>query len=1197
MRFIRNIILIVAVVAVAAMASTVMDKSSVTYLAQFLVGDRNVATTSEDGLYAVDFKSIYNSLTVYNRQGDLNGIPVDKICLFGASPDTLPDVAPGERLRTPNQLFEIPIEVRDHNGFGDMTPNGTFDDGDTILFVGYGTGFWKRFDREKSNFVNGKMDYFYSHSPYSFYQHFVFGWNKAGKGLRMNATLPVPAGSAKSVDWMRYIRVEKDALLRDSYYGKNVEWESSSGKEWFWIWHPRNVTQKVSSSDLASAQLSTLKGRVDGGKEFVSVTYFPYRSVHDGSAAFENDQKPDVTLSGESDSVRMAGLSFAFSVNGRSTNRMATTLLPAGNFRIDNPGLKNSGNTFELTMLPNEVQYDRFDGYTVAYQWKPVVDSAEWLLPGKVGGVIQIPVGSSSNLQVVKFANLRPVGKLPISNGVAKDSVSANDDIRYLAYRTNVVLRPAKIEAIPAGVPGVVTDLMGGSADFKNMEYLIIAPNEFLSAALALKKFRSEGSAVRSFATQVVSVEDIYRHYTGGSLSPVSIRNFIAHAYKRSPKLKYVLLAGSGHYDYRIMDEKNGKIFIPPFEKESAVSEDFYAALDSGEQVLYGQYDLDVAVGRLPVSTLSEFTNYIEKAKQYEQVGVFDNSLWRSNILLGADDAKNGTTTDYTRHTEHQEEVAEAIDNLYHDIKYRWNLKKVYLVDYPADASGQKKEAAEDFINVLNQGALFTIYFGHGSKTDWAGEGLMKPAYISKLTNKNRYTVLSSFTCTVGRFEEGFGARSLSESMLLAKNAGSIASIGSARETFATYNVPFGKAFMVNVLSSSGILLGDAYLKTKNASSGSFSSQRFNNESYVFMGEPVIQMPKVGSKIVLDQKLDSIKGLDKMTLSGSVSGMNSGYINLSMREGRIQKRLPVGLDDDSLNVTYEGTLIYSEEIPVSGGHFKTEFITPKKINYGDSAAEFSAWAYSSRERNVGRLYKANLKISGMSSYADSIHDEVPPSIRIQPCYTEGMVGAFADGQSVKLQDPACLQIVIEDSTALDFRDQADEGISFEVVGIENPYHPYPYLEQTSKRAVLRKTFASETYPEGKYLFKVRAQDVLGNVVTKSLNLEITGEMKEGLVDVFNIPNPVGKKGTTFYFKNLAINRTSTVNIFIYNQNGRLVKVLKNAVSGLTRWDGRDNHGRLLANGLYHYVVKSDVAATDDFKKKTWTKKQKLLISR
>lgn len=187
--------------------------------------------------------------------------------------------------------------------------------------------------------------------------------------------------------------------------------------------------------------------------------------------------------------------------------------------------------------------------------------------------------------------------------------------------------------------------------------------------------------------------------------------------------------------------------------------------------------------------------------------------------------------------------------------------------------------------------------------------------------------------------------------------------------------------------------------------------------------------------------------------------------------------------------------------------------------------------------------------------------------------------------------------MVFDSTALDFREQADEGISFEVVGVQDPFHPWPYLEQTSKRAKARMNFAVDQYPAGKYVFKVRAADVLGNASFMSVNVEITDDMVSGLSDVFNAPNPMGKKGTTFYFKNLAINRTSKVNIYIYNQNGKLVQVLKNAESGVTHWDGKDMHGRLLANGLYHYIVRSEVPAAGTSGKKTWTKKQKLLISR
>jgi hypothetical protein len=410
------------------------------------------------------------------------------------------------------------------------------------------------------------------------------------------------------------------------------------------------------------------------------------------------------------------------------------------------------------------------------------------------------------------------------------------------------------------------------------------------------------------------------------------------------------------------------------------------------------------------------------------------------------------------------------------------------------------------------------------------------------------------------------------------------------------------------LLGKDGITIGDAFMQAKNMDARMMTSvtgsslyrQRHNNEHYVLFGEPVVQVLSNGFKVTLDQKIDTLKALDKMKLSGSVPGMSNGVIEISMRESRKSKNLFLGIPDhpdDSIEVFYDGTLVYSEKVPVIGGRYETEFVTPRKISFGDTAVELTAWAYSSSERAIGRYRADGITISGFSAYADSIQDTVPPKISIENCYAQGTENYYADGQTVYLQAPVCLQVIIEDSTAIDYREYADEGVSFEVEGVENPYHPYPYLEQSSKRAVIRKSFVAENYPEGKYTFRVRAQDVLGNFSVKTLNVEITEDLKAGLADVFNVPNPVGKKGTTFYFKNLALGRESTVNIFIYNQHGRLVKVIKDAVSGVTHWDGRDNFGRKLANGLYHYVVRSEVAASDNFKAKTWTKKQKLLISR
>jgi hypothetical protein len=1187
-------------------ASSEID--GVVQLAELVVGDKNMATFSEDGVYAVGFNAIRSALSKINRQDLLYGIPIEKLCIFGASPDTLPDMGPGTKLRNPDQLFELPIKVVDRNS------NGLFDDvnsssGDSIYFVGYGNAFWKRIDSEPEGTSRTGMGYFHSYSPYSYYQHFILGYKEVGSGLRIK-TLEPPKSTPKNIEWLRYVRAEKDVYLRDTYYGMAQDWERTTGKEWFWEWHARNEETVIPSGKLGQASTIDLPGLVEGGTGYVSVSFFPYRSISGVESSISDYQSASL-FSTDVYENRMKFIHFSFDVNGETISRKKGqedfwydgSLLPGGNFAMKFSSLKKTGNKYELTMLPNDKQYDRFDGYSVAYQWDPStvsIDSSEWLLPGFATGVIRIPVGEGDQLSLMKFKNLEPVGLLKIDNGFAVDSIGFDDDVRYLLYRNdNRRKGMLSINAIVPPSENVVRNLANISS---KTEYLIIAPDEFLAPAESLAVFRSSDKAASPLVTAVVSAENIYRHYTGGSASPIAIRNYIAYARSVCPDLRFVLLAGSGHYDYRGIDG-HAPSYIPPFEKESSVTEDFFGTLDSGEVVRSGKsYDVDLAVGRLPVSSEREFFDYIVKAKDYDQIGTFDHGEWKSTLLLAADDARNGTEVDHAKHTKDQEELASLIDSVSNKLGFRMNLKKVYLLDYEYDAAGQKQDATNDFLNIMSKGALMTMYFGHGSKVAWASEGLLKPAYLSKLSNEKAYTVLNSFSCTVGRFDEG-DTRSMSEAFVVEPKVGAIAAIGAARETFETSNVVFAKNFISRAVLENGIYLGEAYMLAKDnvfKESTKQSDHVYNSEHYVFMGEPVIRMPYANLKISLDNPVDSIKALDKMKLSGKVFGMSSGSIALTLREGRFNKRLAMqNSEGDTINVKYDGPLIYSEVVPVVGGRFETEFVTPKKLNIGDSLAELRAWAYSSKDVAVGRYLDTNIVISGVSDYADSLNDKTPPVITIQSC-NSGTASSFADGQQVKLWTPACLQVIVEDETALDYREQADEGISFEMVGLENPYHPAPFLEQSSKRAVARKSLTTESYPPGDYVFKVRALDVLGNAATKTVKVQITESMQTGLSDVFNIPNPMGKKGTTFYFKDLAAGSGSNVTIFIYNQHGRLVKVIKDAKSGVTHWDGKDNYGRLLANGLYHYVVRSKakVSVSDSkTKNKTWTKKQKLLISR
>ncbi|MFA6623712.1 MAG: C25 family cysteine peptidase [Fibrobacteraceae bacterium] len=1170
------------------------ELSEVTWLTRFLVGDKEPGGTSEDGLYAVSFSEIRNALSTQGRQEELDGISVSKLRLYGASPDTLPDVIRGTADILPTQLFQIPIEVRDHNG-KDMTADGIFDDGDSIVFVGYGTSFWKRADLEDTTLAAGQMDYYFSSSPYSFYQYFQLGWSASGTGSRL-AYAAQPSGTAKTINWLNYARVEKDAYLRDTYYGNDGGWEDATGKEWFWYWHSPVDTMTLSSAILTTDAVKNLTGRIAGGQEYIAFTYYPHRSTYASSISEDIVQNADKAFSSYPYSIRMSHIAFSAQVNG-ATLPAYDRLLPGGNFQISGPGFKDSDNSVSLTMLPNNFQYDRFDGYSIAYQWTPALkssDSAVWLLPGRAGGVISIPAGPDASLRVLKFRNFEPVALLTVKNGFAKDSADASADYRYLLYRADKFKKLASIEGIPAKVDGILGDISRISS---KTEYLIIAPEVFQKPAEALAEFRAGGEAVTAFNTTVVLSEDIYRAYSGGYMTPVALRNYIAYARSVCPDLRYVLLAGNGHFDYRGFHSGYKANRIPPFEKEDATTDDFFGVLDSGESVRFGTYDMDVAVGRLPLASVADFNAYNEKVKQYEQTSKMDNGEWRNSILLAADDDWTGYSIDEMRHTENQEEVADMLTSGADSSNYRFDIKKIYLLDYTADAGGQKPEAASDLINKINQGALFTLYSGHGSMVAWAYEGLLKSTYISDISNKGRYTILGSFSCTVGRFDKG-NATSLSETFIQAPDDGAIISIGATRETFSTPNKILEKSILENALFPTGGTIGNAFRMAKGTSLSSYNEQRYNNERYVLLGEPVISLPDQRLSVSLDQKVDTIQALDNMTLSGSVSGLSSGMVRLNILEQSSSKNLTRRTGSGNINVpvVYDGSPVYSEDVAVENGRFRANFITPRKISFGDTAAEIRLWAYGSGVAAIGRGLEKGIAISGTSSYADSLNDKVPPSISIQSCLSPSSGTSFSEGENVTLASPACLQVTIEDSTALDFREQADEGISFEVLNYTDPFHPWPYLEQGSKKAVVRMTFSSGKYPAGTYKFKVAAHDILGNESTKTVNLEITEALSEGLSDVFNAPNPM-KKTTTFYFKNLAVNRASNVSILIYNQNGRLVQHIADVESGVTTWDGRDFYGRKLANGLYFYIVKSEVAADGSNPKKSFSRKQKLVISR
>ncbi len=1129
------------------------------WIARIGIGTNNLTETA-DGIYALSFSDLKHIAEIAK-----GGITASSLRLFSASPDTLSEML-GEEI-FPNAV-EIPILVKDKDG------NGLFDNKDSIIFFGYGTALWK-----KSNSSSG-MDYYFSHSPYSYYQYFYLGIGGKGKSLdKIEKKI-----SGTDINWKKYARSEKDLMLRDNYFTNSIE--DNTGKEWFWKWCPKDSMVTVEPNEFQSS-VRELTGLL-GDSLWMGISFFPGRST-----------EYNTSLSSLSLKKRMEGIKFNFSFQGKEQKNIIDTI-EGGSFVFASNGAKQNDNLYKLGISSSR-QNDRFDGLSIAYKYDVNKSQGdEWLFPGNVRGAVKIPV--PVNMQLVKTKNFIPIEILErTSSGYTNDTIQSDGDTKYFLFKENSYKKPAFVEVILERASSVSDPLKIPPAT----EYLILTSEKLQNSAILLKQFRESGEAITKFNTAVVLTEDIYRNH-GAQFSPVAIRDYIRYAKNKCPNLEYVLLAGSGNYDYRKIKYSKDNL-IPPYEAEDISTDDFFAVLDSGEAIRFGQYELSLSIGRLPVSNTTEFGNYIQKANDYEKTSIMDNGFWRNTVILNADDATQGQKLDHTHHTQQMENTAVLVDSLLQNQNFTIDWRKISLLQYEIEGGTKKPGAANELLLRLNQGALFTFYYGHGSAVQWADEELLKSPYsLGKIFNEKKYTILGSFSCLVARFDDAEQV-SLSEDFVNAKSKGAIAAIGSLRESYASQNVDLATKILKFSLITPNALLGKAILNAKKSTSYDFSSQRYNNEKYVLLGEPVLSMPRQEISLKLNSIPDTIQALQKLKISGTAS-VQSGKVRLQVLEGEKsryleQKNCKENFDNDYrcyANIKIPGNPIYSEELQIINKDFSTEFITPRKLSLGDTSAQIRLWAYKAGADGIGRMAEKGIFLSGTSSYAESIKDNSPPSIKIYPCMRFGNTNPYAENAQVSLEIPACLDVVIEDSTGIDYREEADEGISFELSPIASSWHPWSFSEQTGKRAVTRVNFGL-SYDPGNYIFKVRAQDILGNIAMRSIRLSLNGENKEGLADVFNAPNPMKKNGTTFYFKDLAGERKSSVSIKIFDQNGKLVKVMNNVISGgpSAYWDGRDSRGRLLANGLYHYVVQNTVSALDDGggKKKVFEKKQKLVISR
>ncbi|MEK6570320.1 MAG: T9SS type A sorting domain-containing protein, partial [Bacteroidota bacterium] len=263
--------------------------------------------------------------------------------------------------------------------------------------------------------------------------------------------------------------------------------------------------------------------------------------------------------------------------------------------------------------------------------------------------------------------------------------------------------------------------------------------------------------------------------------------------------------------------------------------------------------------------------------------------------------------------------------------------------------------------------------------------------------------------------------------------------------------------------------------------------------------------------------------------------------------------------------TNPGGIIYKGENTISNGKFSASFFVPRDISYENNRARITV--YFSSPNSDGSGYTENIFVGGTDSAA--AFDEEGPRISI-----------YLDTRSFRAGD------LVGDSPLLliDYFDEhgintASGGIGHRLevriddqptpIDLTNYYKGKPdsYQEGSVEYHLSNLT-------EGKHVVRAKAWDVYNNSSTTETTFEIAATTQLRVSNVYNYPNPFSRSTTFTFLQNQLV--PIDVDIKIYTLAGRVVKVLR--ASGVMdrfvriNWDGRDEDGDELANGVYLYRV-------------------------
>lgn len=716
----------------------------------------------------------------------------------------------------------------------------------------------------------------------------------------------------------------------------------------------------------------------------------------------------------------------------------------------------------------------------------------------------------------------------------------------------------------------------------KDVNYIIITTDEFAQQAQRIVEYHIENSGL---SAQVVLLDQIYNEFSSGSKDITGIRDFIKHVYDLNStdqdKLKYVCFFGDASYDYKDRITGNTNI-VPVYLAEqsfnlasSYVTDDFFGMLEDSEGTMSSSHSIDIATGRIPVSTQQQATEVVDKIlRDYNVVSFGD---WRNTVTLLADDIDADSDIP----------IQPGVEIIADDIKENkpfFNVRKIYADAYVQQNSsgGERYPTVKEAITTaIETGTLVFDYFGHGGEDGFAQERFLDIPQIKGFQNENTLPLFITVTCEFSRFDNPLRT-SAGEFVFWNTSGGAASMISTTREVFISTGQGFNKDLMAVLLEfeNEDLTIAESLVKTKNE----FSN--FQKFFIYYFGDPVkkLAVPQPNVRITkmngvdITQSLDTLKALSKVTFEGVVTDrLNNiltdfnGELSTTIFDKPIDKTT---LDNDNFGIinTFDSqeSKLFRGLASVENGNFSFEFIVPRDVRIAFGKGKLSFYADNDSSEKGG--FNSDVVVGGINEEAPE--DSIGPEIQLfmnDESFLDGGNTNASPNLIVKLFDLSGINTSV---TAVDHDIVAildgDESNPM----ILNDFYQTELDDFTRGKAVFRLRDLSV----GPHTLKVKAWDTYNNSSETILNFVVVSDLTITLDNVLNYPNPFVNY-TEFWFNHNKPNEPLEVQVQVFTVSGKLIKTLNQLVQttgNLSRsitWNGLDDFGNKIGKGVYVYRLK------------------------